>query len=101
MLKKNKLCISRVILAALHNDDIDTAIKFVSNLKKPLPSDSAAATLSTALNNVVRNIFKNLNENNERVYEFIQELFQYLSKLDYFIEKSAVDEIKTFFAKYD
>lgn len=48
---------------------------------------------------MVRDMFKNLNENNPLAYEFIENLFQYLSTLDYFIEKSAIDEIQIFFSK--
>ncbi|CAF4069048.1 unnamed protein product, partial [Rotaria magnacalcarata] len=91
---------TEVCLAALHNDDIDTAIKLVKNFKNPPPSDSAAATISSVLSDMIRDMFRNLNEKNEKSYEFIQHLFQYLSTLDYFIEKSAIDEIKTFFSKY-
>ncbi|CAF3334252.1 unnamed protein product [Rotaria sp. Silwood2] len=91
---------TNVTLAALHNDDIDTAIKLIKTLKNPPPSDSAAATISSSLNDMVRDMFRTLNENNENANEFIKHLFNYLSTLDYFIEKSAVDEMKTFFAKY-
>ncbi len=88
-----------MILAALHNDDINAAIKLIKNLKTPPPNDSAAATISSPLNDMVRDMFRNLNENNPNAYEFIKHLFNYLSTLDYFIEKSAVDEMQTFFAK--
>jgi hypothetical protein len=90
-----------LILAALHNDDLDAAIKLMGNLKSPPPNDSAAATTSSLLNDMVRDMFRNLNEKNPKVYEFIEHLFQYLSTLEYFIEKSAVDEMQTFFAKYN
>ncbi len=88
-----------LILAALHNDDLDAAIKLIENLRSPPPNDSAAATTSSLLNDMIRDIFRNLNENNLKAYEFIEYLFRYLSTLDYFIEKSAVDEMQTFFAK--
>ena len=55
--------------------------------------------MSSSLNDMIRDVFKNLNENNENTYEFIQYLFHYLSKLDHFIEKSAVDEMEIFFSK--
>ncbi|CAF1322323.1 unnamed protein product [Adineta steineri] len=88
-----------LILAALHNNDIDAAIKLLQNLKTPPPSDSAAATMSSTLTDIIRDIFRNLDENNKNAYEFIEHLFHYLSTLDYFIEKSAIDEIQTFFDK--
>ncbi len=88
-----------LILAALHNDDMNAAIKLIRNLKSPPPSDSAAATISSLLNDMVRDMFRNLNEKNENSYEFIENLFHYLSTLDYFIEKSAIDEMQTFFTK--
>jgi hypothetical protein len=88
-----------LILAALHNDDFDVAIKLMENLKTPPPNDSAAATTSSLLNDMVRDIFRNLDEKNAKTYEFIEHLFRYLSTLDYFIEKSAVDEMRIFFAK--
>lgn len=75
------------------------AIKLIKNLKISPPSDSAAATTSSVLNDMVRNMFINLNINNENAYEFVQNLFHYLSTLDYFIEKSAVDQMQNFFAK--
>jgi hypothetical protein len=78
---------------------MNAAIKLIRNFKSPPPSDSAAAISSSLLNDMVRDMFRNLNENNENVYEFIENLFHYLSTLDYFIEKSAVDEMETFFAK--
>jgi hypothetical protein len=93
------MCICSLILAALHNDDLDAAIKLIGNLKSPPPNDSAAATTSSLLNEMVRDIFRNFNEKNPKAYEFIEHLFRYLSTLDYFIEKSAVDEMKIFFAK--
>ncbi len=93
------MCIYSLILAALHNDDINAAIKLIQNLKSPPPSDTVAATLSSLLNNMVRDMFRNLNEKNEQAYEFIENLFHYLSTLDYFIEKSAVDEMQIFFSK--
>jgi hypothetical protein len=93
------MCIYSLILAALHNDDINAAIKLIQNLTSPPPSDTVAATLSSLLNNMVRDMFRNLNEKNEQAYEFIENLFHYLSTLDYFIEKSAVDEMQIFFSK--
>lgn len=86
-------------LAALHNDDINAAIKIIGNFKSPPPSDSTAAIISSSLNEMVRDMFRNLNEKNEIAYEFIENLFKYLSTLDYFIGKSAVDEMQIFFAK--
>ncbi len=91
--------ISSLILAALHNDDINAAIKLIRNLKSSPPNDSAAATKSSLLNDMVRDIFRNLNDKNENSYEFIENLFHYLSTLDYFIGKSAVDEMQIFFTK--
>jgi hypothetical protein len=78
---------------------MNAAIKLIRNLKSPPPSDSAAATISSLLNDMVRDMFRNLNEKNENSYEFIENLFHYLSTLDYFIEKSAIDEMQTFFTK--
>jgi hypothetical protein len=71
----------------------------VINLKNSPPNDSAAATTSTSLSELIRDIFRNLNQNDENAYEFIQYLFHYLSTLDYFIDKTAVDEMQSFFAK--
>jgi len=93
------LYIYSLILAALHNDDINAAIKLIRNIKSPPPNDSAAATKSSLLNDMVRDIFRNLNDKNENSYEFIENLFHYLSTLDYFIGKSAVDEMQIFFTK--
>ncbi|CAF0878057.1 unnamed protein product [Adineta ricciae] len=92
--------IRELILAALHNDDVQSAIKLLDNLNVPLPSDSAAATLSTSLTEMVRDVFRNLNENNPNTSEFIERLFQYLSTLDYFMEKSAIEEMQMFFDKF-
>jgi len=78
---------------------MNAAIKLIRNLKSPPPSDSAAATISSLLSDMVRDMFRNLNEKNENSYEFIENLFHYLSTLDYFIEKSAIDEMQTFFTK--
>jgi hypothetical protein len=88
-----------LILAALHNDDIDAAMKLIQNFKTPPLNDGAAATMSTSLNDLVRDMFRNLNENNPKTFQFIEHLFRYLSTLDCFIETSAVDEMQTFFAK--
>ena len=88
-----------LIIAALHNDDLDAAIKLIGNLKNPPPSDSAAATTSNLLTEMVRDMFRNLNQNDPKAPEFIECLFRYLSTLDYFIEQPAVDEMQTFFAK--
>ncbi|UJR31882.1 hypothetical protein I4U23_019356 [Adineta vaga] len=88
-----------LILAAVHNDDIQAATKLLKNFKHPLPNDSAAATMSSSLTEMIRDIFRNLNENNTNAYEFIEHLFQYLSTLDYFMEKPAIDEMQTFFDK--
>ncbi len=57
--------------------------------------------MSSSLTDIVRDIFRNLDEKNANAYEFIEHLFHYLSTLDYFIEKSAVDEMQAFFAKSD
>lgn len=88
-----------LVLATLHNDDLDAAIKLIGNLKSPPPSDSAAATTSNFLTEMIRDIFRNLNENHPKAAEFIECLFRYLSTLDHFIEQPAVDEMQTFFAK--
>ena len=93
------ICLDSLILAALHNADLDAAIKLLGNLKSPPSNDSAAATTSSQLNEMVRDMFRNLDEKDPRAYAFIEHLFRYLSTLDYFIEKSAVDEMKIFFAK--
>ena len=98
-MKSKVFSIQRLIPAALHNDDVQSAIKLLDNLNVPLPSDSAAATLSTSLTEMVRDVFRNLNENNPNASEFIEHLFQYLSTLDYFMEKSALEEMQTFFDK--
>ena len=71
----------------------------MKNLKSSPPNDSAAAIMSSSLTEMIRDIFRNLNENNANAYEFIEHLFHYLSTLDYFIEKSAVNEMQTFFDK--
>lgn len=86
-------------LAALHNDDLDSAIKLIENLKISPPSDTAAATTSSLLTDMVRDFFRNLNENDAKVYPFIDCLFRYLSTLDCFIERTAMEEMQTFFAK--
>jgi len=57
--------------------------------------------MSSSLTDIVRDMFRNLDEKHANAYEFIEQLFHYLSKLDYFIEKSAVDEMQAFFAKSD
>ena len=88
-----------MILAALHNDDLDAAIKLIGNLTSSPPSDSAAATTSNLLTEMVRDLFRNLSENNPKAPQFIDCLFRYLSTLDYFIEQTAVNEMQTFFAK--
>ena len=93
------MSIFSLILAALHNDDLPMANKFLVNLKVLPTNDSAAATMSSTLNDMVRDMFRNLNEKNPLAYEFIQNLFHYLSQLNSFIEQSAVHEMQTFFAK--
>ena len=93
--------LSSLMLAAVHNDDLTTAIKLLSALNTPPVNESAAATLSMPLNTMIRDAFRNLNLGNAQAFEFIQRLFRYLSTLDCFIEKSAVDEMQAFFARYE
>jgi len=88
-----------LILASLHNDDLDTGINIIKNLKISPPNDSAAATSSTFLTEMICDLFKNLNEQNPKAIEFVKYLFGYLSKLDYFVEKSAIDQMEVFFSK--
>jgi hypothetical protein len=93
------MLIFSLILTALHNDDLPMANKFLVNLKILPTNDSAAATMSSTLNDMVRDMFRNLNENNPLAYEFIPNLFHYLSQLNSFIDQSAAQEMQTFFAK--
>ena len=87
------------MLAAVHHDDLTTAIKLLSNLNTPPANASAAATLSMPLNAMIRDAFRNLNLANAQAFEFVQHLFHYLSTLDCFIEKTAVDEMQAFLAR--
>ena len=88
-----------LILAALHNDDLIIAKKLLVNLQIPPKTDNAAATMSSPLNEMMRDVFRNLNPRNSHVEEFIENLFQYLSQLDSFIEQSSVTEIQNFLSK--
>lgn len=83
----------------MHNNDIPSAIQLLKNIKTPPANDNAAATMSTYLTDMVRDIFRNLDEKNPDAYAFVEHLFEYLSKLDYFMEKTAVDEMQAFFDK--
>ena len=76
------------------------AKKLLLNLKKSPNPDSAAAILSTNLNEMIQKMFRNLNEKNPQAPDFIEAVCQYLSNSDSFIEKSAIDEMKTFLSKY-
>ena len=88
-----------LILAALHNDDLSIANQLLTNLTTAPKADSAAATMSSELNEMIKDVFRNLNPRNERIDAFMTNLFRYLSQLDFFIEQSAVNEIQIFLSK--